>query len=62
MTRARECARAVGVQLHLGFHSRFYFAYVFLVNFAAYISLSRRDGEKFIPVRNQFAIDRLNVG
>ena len=58
----RELLRAVGVQLHDRFHTRFHFANVFFVYLAAHVVLARRHGEKFIPFRHQFAIDGFDIG
>ena len=58
----RELLCAIGIQLQDRFHSWFHFANVFLVYFAAHVVLARGHREKFISLRHQFAIDRLDVG
>ena len=56
-----EAPRPVGIELQFGFHPRFHFAHILFVYFTPDVISARRNCEKLVAVRNQFAIDCLNI-
>ena len=58
----RELLVLVSIELHPRLHSRLYLADIFFVHLAADVILARRNGEKFIVLGHQLAVDCLDVG